>query len=198
MAKSKRSKTVALTRVQKKGKENKEKLVQKLHDALDDAVEVFVFTYEDMKSDRLNALRNHLRGKATMMLAKRTVMTHALGHTEEEEYRTGLSGLCKYLKGNSGVIASTVPQADIQAAFDKFSAEEYATTGTIAARDIIVPSGPLDHIAFPFSMEVELRGLGLPTQLKDGVINVLMATPIASAGQPITSQQARLLRHFGH
>ena len=46
------------------------------------------------------------------------------------------------------------------------------------------------------TMEPLLRKLGLPTRLVKGVVENVAETTICTEGQPLTSNQAALLRHF--
>ena len=46
----------------------------------------------------------------------------------------------------------------------------FARSGTVATETVVLPEGPLD---MPHSMEPQLRQLGLPTRLKDGMLSVL-------------------------
>ena len=50
--------------------------------------------------------------------------------------------------------------------FQSHREPEYARSGSKATQTVILDQGPLPH--FPFSMEPQLRKLGLPTTLKKG------------------------------
>lgn len=51
-------------------------------------------------------------------------------------------------------------------------------------------------MTFPGSMEVMLRGLGLKTLLKNGVIQLLADTQVCKKGDVLTPEQCRILELF--
>ena len=51
---------------------------------------------------------------------------------------------------------------------------------------------------FSHSIEPQLRQLGMPTELKKGVVNLMGHYTICKAGDKVTSEQARILKLFGH
>ncbi|KAI9344845.1 hypothetical protein DFJ73DRAFT_761679 [Zopfochytrium polystomum] len=50
--------------------------------------------------------------------------------------------------------------------------------------------------AFPNNMETQLRALGMPTALKNGVILLIKPFTVCTEGQPLTPNQAHLLKHL--
>lgn len=51
---------------------------------------------------------------------------------------------------------------------------------------------------FPHSMEPGFRKLGLPTELKNGVIHLREDFVVCKEGQTLTPERADILKHFGH
>lgn len=74
--------------------------------------------------------------------------------------------------------------------FDSFSEPDYARSGFIATETRVLPQGPL---TLDFSLEPRLRQLGLPTVLKDGVIQLLGDFTVCKDGEKITPEQGKLL-----
>lgn len=60
---------------------------------------------------------------------------------------------------------------DVLQWFNDFSEAEYARSGNIATRDVILPQGPLED--FSHTIEPHLRKLGLPTALERGVVTLI-------------------------
>lgn len=60
---------------------------------------------------------------------------------------------------------------DVLQWFKDFSEPEYARSGFVATKDVILPKGPLED--FSHSIEPHLRQLGLPTSLERGVIHLI-------------------------
>lgn len=60
---------------------------------------------------------------------------------------------------------------DVLEWFKDFRETEYARSGFVATKDVILPKGPLKD--FSHTIEPHLRRLGLPTTLDRGVINLI-------------------------
>lgn len=60
---------------------------------------------------------------------------------------------------------------DVLQWFKDYRAAEYARSGFIATKDVVLPQGPLKD--FSHTIESHLRQLGLPTSLERGVINLI-------------------------
>jgi len=120
-------------------------------------------------------------------------MIRALGSTFEDEHRQNLHKVSKCVKGDCGLLFTDKPKGDVVKFFESFSEANFARSGCVATEEISVKKGPL---AFPGNMEVMLRGLGLKTLLKDGVIQLLVDTQLCKKGDVLTPEQCRLLELF--
>uniref|UniRef100_A0A914R9C4 60S ribosomal protein L10P insertion domain-containing protein n=1 Tax=Parascaris equorum TaxID=6256 RepID=A0A914R9C4_PAREQ len=76
--------------------------------------------------------------------------------------------------------------------FNEFKESDYARGGQEATETVELPEGPLPQ--FPFSMEPQLRKLGLPTKLDKGVITLTSSYVICTEGARLSAEQARLLK----
>eukprot|EP00658_Telonema_sp_P-2_P056346 TRINITY_DN4480_c0_g1_i1.p2 TRINITY_DN4480_c0_g1~~TRINITY_DN4480_c0_g1_i1.p2 ORF type:complete len:156 (+),score=45.33 TRINITY_DN4480_c0_g1_i1:183-650(+) len=129
-------------------------------------------------------------------MGKNKVMAVAFGRDETEEYQDNTAGLGQLLmkSGESGVLMTNRTQDDVEEFFETFSISDYARSGTIANATQTMQAGPIDGLAG--SMEPQLRRLGLPTTLKNGVIVVERDYDLCVEGQVITAEQAKLLKQF--
>jgi len=66
----------------------------------------------------------------------------------------------------------------------------------VSTQSITVPAGPLE--GFEASLETYIRRLGMPTILKNGVIQLLGDHRICKEGDVLTSDQAKLIKLFGN
>ncbi len=71
-----------------------------------------------------------------------------------------------------GLLFTNKPQEEVCEWFEKFTGQDYASSGFVSLRDVNLPEGPLSQ--FPHSMEPQLRKLGMPTVLKKGDFVVLL------------------------
>jgi len=199
MPKSKRSKLVSLTKTQKKGREEKEILVEQIQKCVDKFEYIWVFNIDNMRNYYLKEVRNDLN-TSRFFFGKNKIMAKALGNTPEDEYKQNLSKLAERLVGTVGLLFTNVPPMEIQQYFDNFKKDDYARSGFIATSDFVVPAGPVtrgeDKLPFPSNMEPQLRKLGLPTTLKTGVVTCLYDYTVCRKGDTLSPEQAQLLKHF--
>ncbi|KAG4097124.1 ribosomal protein L10-domain-containing protein [Neocallimastix lanati (nom. inval.)] len=199
MPKSKRSKLVSLTKTEKKGREEKELLVEQIQKCVDRYKYIWVFNIDNMRNYYLKEVRNDWN-TSRFFFGKNKIMAKALGNTAEEEYKPNLSKLAERLVGNVGLLFTDASPKEIQEYFENFKKEDYARSGFVATEDFVVPAGPVtrgeDNLPFPSNMEPQLRKLGLPTALKKGVVTCLFDYTVCKKGDTLTPEQAQLLKHF--
>lgn len=75
--------------------------------------------------------------------------------------------------------------------FENYSKMDFAKSGFVAKETVALPAGPL--LDFSFSMEPQLRTLGLPTQLEKGVIVLREEYVVCRAGTHLSPEQAQIL-----
>jgi len=192
MPKSKRAKVVPLTKTTKKGKKQKETLIQELRDACDTFTNLYVFSVKNMRNITFKEVRKEWTG-SRFFLGKNKVMALALGKTKATEYKKNLSQVTRSISGSRGLLLTNTPKDDVIRAFEEFKEEHYARSGFIATRDFILEAGPLPQ---PFSMEPTLRKLGLPTKLKAGTILLESKVTVCQKGDTLTPEQCKILEYF--
>jgi mRNA turnover protein 4 len=191
MPKSKRNRIYSLSQTRKKGREAKSRLLQEIRDCVDKYSHVFVYSVENMRNSKLKEVRTQWRS-SRWFYGRNRVLATALGRSEAEEYREGLSSLAKLLRGNVGLFFTNQPRGDVISWFQSYSEQDHARAGFLATDDVVIQEGPLEK--FPHSMEPHLRSLGLPTSLKKGVVYLTEEYTVCREGDTLTPEQARLLK----
>ncbi|GAA6231989.1 mRNA turnover protein 4 homolog [Lates japonicus] len=194
MPKSKRDKKISLTKTAKKGLELKQKLIEELRKCVDTYRNLFIFSVENMRNNKLKDIRTAWK-HSRFFFGKNKVMMVALGKGETDEYKDNLHKVCKYLRGEVGVLFTNKTKDEVQEYFSHFKEMDFARAGNQAQMDITLDEGPLEQ--FPHSMEPQLRQLGLPTALKKGVVTLLKDHEVCKEGDVLTPEQARILKLFG-
>lgn len=140
-------------------------------------------------------------------------MQIALGKSESDELLPNLSLLSKNIKGQDsaaqsntvGIMISSLPIDEILSFFASFSKKSFARPGqqiTAACLDgtpaIVLKKGPLERhgLPMPNNMEPQLRKLGLPTELDQGVLCLRQDYTVCSPGTILTPDQAHILVRF--
>jgi len=192
MPKSKRDKDVSLTKVKKRTKEAKFSLVEAIRAAVDEYKTLFLFTVENMRTTKFVQVRQEFKRDSRFFFGKNNVMSIALGRSSEDEFKDGLHKISKRLQGQCGLMFTNRPISQVLEYFASFKELDYARAGHQVDETVTIPAGPLEH--FAFSMEPQLRKLGLPTQLQKGVITLLSDFVVCTEGDKLTPDQARVLK----
>ncbi|XP_012736844.2 mRNA turnover protein 4 homolog isoform X1 [Fundulus heteroclitus] len=193
MPKSKRDKKISLTKTAKKGLESKQKLIEELRKCVDTYRNLFIFSVENMRNNKLKDIRTSWK-HSRFFFGKNKVMIVALGKGQTDEYKDNLHKVSRYLCGEVGVLFTNKTKDEVREYFNHFKEMDYARAGNKAQMDVTLEEGPLEQ--FPHSMEPQLRQLGLPTALKKGVVTLLKAYDVCKEGDVLTPEQARLLKLF--
>ncbi|CAL1608197.1 unnamed protein product [Knipowitschia caucasica] len=194
MPKSKRDKKVSLTKTAKKGLELKQKLIEELRKCTDTYTNLFIFSVENMRNNKLKDVRTAWK-HSRFFFGKNKVMMVALGKRNTDEYKDNLHKVTKHLRGEVGVLFTNKTKEEVQEYFSLFKDVDFARAGNVAQMAVTLDEGPLEQ--FTHSMEPQLRQLGLPTALKKGVVTLLKDHEVCKEGDVLTPEQARILKLLG-
>lgn len=107
------------------------------------------------------------------------------------------------IKGQVGVLFTNTKPEEVIEWFADFKQPDYARSGNLASRTVILPAGPvMRHHSdppepFPHNEEPQLRKLGLTTSMKKGVPILHTPHKLCEKGKPLTGEQAQLLKLIG-
>ncbi|KAI5779332.1 ribosomal protein L10-domain-containing protein [Geopyxis carbonaria] len=207
MPRSKRNQVVSLTATTKKpGRENNERLFAAIQESVENYPNIFIFAVDNMRNTYLKDVRNEL-SDSRLFFGKTKVMSKALGATKETELRTNLSQLASHLAGSVGLLFTPRSPADVKEYFDNFSRSDFARMNHVSPISFTVPEGvvyasggvlPQEYdTPLPHSLEVSVRGLGMPTKLVKGKVWLDQPYEVVKEGKKMDSKQAALLKTFG-
>jgi mRNA turnover protein 4 len=207
MPKSKRSRVVHTSVVQKKpSKEKSQALYEAVQTAADTYAHIFVFDVENMRNTYLKEVRQQF-ADSRIFFGKTKVMAKALGQTRETEHAPGLWKLNQYLKGSVGLLCTNRAPEEVLQYFEEYTEIDFARAGTEASRTFTVPAGVVysrggeerveDDVALPHSLEVMVRKWGMPTRLEKGKVMLDQEFTVCEEGKELNSHQTALLKLFG-
>ncbi|KAL7269305.1 mRNA turnover and ribosome assembly protein [Rhizina undulata] len=207
MPRSKRSKVVSLTQTTKKpGRENNERLFSQIRECIDEYQTVFVFSVDNMRNTYLKDVRSDW-SDSRLFFGKTKVMAKSLGLAPEDEYRAHLSQLTPHIAGNVGLFFTNRSPQDVLDYFETFVRADFARMNFIAPMTFTVPEGIVysmggqiaaeDDVPLAHSLESTVRGLGMPTRLRNGKVTLDQEFLVCKEGQKLDSKQAALLKLFG-
>mmetsp|Transcript_31769 Transcript_31769/g.71239 ORF Transcript_31769/g.71239 Transcript_31769/m.71239 type:complete len:223 (-) Transcript_31769:124-792(-) len=197
MPKSKRAQVVHLSKVKKKPRTQKDALIDDLRATTDQFANAYVLEVENQRNKELTDVRKHFR-PGRIYLGKNKVMAVALGDCPEKECQDNIHKMTPHLQGICALLFTDQAPEEVLKFCKSFQPSVQPRCGTIATETVTLPAGPDTLVKFPFSMEVHLRKLGMPTILKDGKIILLGDYVVCTEGEMLNAQQAQLLKLLQH
>lgn len=194
MVRSKRSRVVTLTQVKPKGASSKEALINNIREACQEYRHIIVFKVSNIRNNKLKELRQEL-SNCRLFMAKRKLMTLALGETEDSEIRDGVHLISKAIVGGAGIIFANEDAQPILDRLQTYEAANFPRSGFIATDEFSIKAGILEDQ--PFAIEPQLRKLGLSTKLDNGKVRLTQDTVVCHKGQKLTPEQCKILEIFG-
>ncbi|KAF9432054.1 mRNA turnover 4 [Entomortierella beljakovae] len=197
MPKSKRNKIVSLTQTDKKGRAGKDALYDQIRECADQYKYIWVFSVENMRNTYLKNVRAEMR-TSRFFFGRTRVMAKALGTTPEEECKDNLHKLAEQLVGHVGLLFTNVTPEEVKDYFANYIESDFARSGIVATSTFVVPAGPVyrGEEVFPHNMEPQLRSLGMPTVLNNGIVTLTNEYRVCKEGQTLTPEQAQILKLF--
>lgn len=206
MPKSKRSRVVALTKTDKRStREHKSSYIEEVRTAVDNHDNLYLFSYENMRSNKFKEIRMHFRpspmndAPSRIFLGKNKLLQVALGRTSEDEYDDNLRQVSKLIAGGSvGLLFTSRPAADVEEFFANFVEEDFARAGFVSPKTVMVTNEMLE--GFPVSMMDQFRKLGLPVKASTGKLILMDGRSeycLCKESQTLSAEKCKLLVLFG-
>ncbi|CAM8901392.1 unnamed protein product [Rhodiola kirilowii] len=195
MPKSKRDRQVTLSKTKKQGRGRKEVIVNTIREAAEKFNSAYVFTFENMRNLKFKEFREQLKATSRFFLGSNKVMQVALGRSESDEIRSGISNVSKLLHGDAGLVFTNMPKEDVERLFNEYEESDFARTGSIASETVELKEGPLEQ--FTHEMEPFLRKQGMPVKLNRGVVELVADYVVCEEGKPVSPEASRILRLLG-
>lgn len=195
---------VPLTQTAKKTRDHKAGIIQDVRTNIDEQDSVYVFSYENMRSNKFKKIRLDFRepdkeGKRSrIFLGKNKLMQIALGKSPEDEYSENLRHVSKLLTGNVGMLFTSKPDDEVQKYFADFAEDDFARAGATAPREVTANNEMLYN--FPTSMVEQFRKMGLPIDVNNGKLELMGGKEkhtICKKGAELSAEDCKLLTQFG-
>lgn len=134
-----------------------------------------------------------------IMLGKNKLLQIAFGKTPEDEYSDNIRHVSKEISESVGLLFTSRPRAEVEEFFANFSEPDYARSGFVSPRDVVVTNEMLFN--HPVSMlEQTFKKLGLPVKINNGKIVLLDNKgeyKLCKEGETLSPEKCKLLTHFG-
>jgi large subunit ribosomal protein LP0 len=153
---------------------------------------ILIITVDNVGSKQMQQVRMALRGQASVLMGKNTIMRKVI--RDEAENNPKLECLLPYIVGNMGFVFSDMNLNDLRAIIEENKVPAAARGGQIAPKDVVVPAGPtaLDPGQTNF-----FQALNIATKITKGAIEILTAVQLIRAGERVTSSAVAMLNKIG-
>lgn len=192
---------MALTKTAKKTREHKTNYVDLVRCAIDANDRVYLFSYENMRSNHFKDVRLHFRAndndnggvknsmndddnnkgtnkgssssntEGRLFLGKNKLLQIALGRTNADEYSDNLHQLSKLLTGSVGILCTNQSCMNVEEYFDTLAVEDYARAGAVSSKEVVLTKEQVE--THPVSMVEQFRKLGLPVEVQNGRVSFI-------------------------
>jgi len=166
----------------------KEKYKLKLEQILGDYNNCLIVSIDNVGSLQMQKVRIALRGKATMIMGKNTMMRMIIKEAAAKNPK--LEALQQHVRGNVGLVFTNEDLKKIRAIIVEFKTPAAAKSGTLAPTDVFVPAGPtgMDPGQTGF-----FQALNIPTKIVKGAMEIINEVHLIKAGDKVTSSAVALL-----
>ncbi len=171
--------------------ETKVKIVEELTGLVNDYKVIGILNMHKMPAKQLFDIRNALRGKAKIRMAKSSLIKRAF----EAAKKDGIDGLEKHINGEVALVFTNENPFKIYRFLDENKQPAAAKPGDVAPVDIVIPAGPTQFAAGPVISEFQKAKV--KTSVENGKIVVRDDTVVAKAGTTLQKELTDFIIKFG-
>jgi len=150
---------------------------------------VLVVSVDNIGSAHLQKIRKQLRGKATILMGKNTMMRKAIRNNSERNPKWG--ALLPAIIGNVGLVFTEGDLSEIRDVLLSLKVPASAKAGIIAPQDVIIPKGQTSLEPTKTSF---LQALNIASKINKGTIEILNDVHIIKVGDKVGPSEAQLLQ----
>jgi len=151
-----------------------------------------VASLQKIRAAQLQGLRRKLKGNASFLVIKNTIIRRAVAECKD---KPGLEGLEEHLTGSNIYLFTNLNPFKLVLILQKSRVKATARAGDIASEDVIVPAGNTGLPPGPIISQ--FGSVGIPTRIESGGVWINRDTLVAKKGEAITARLANVLSKLG-
>jgi len=160
----------------------------KLYDLLDTYSKCFVVEADNVGSNQMHKIRISLRGKASILMGKNTMVRKALRTRLSSQ--PSLEKLLPFVKGNVGFVFTNDDLRTIRDLLLKERVAAPARAGAIAPVDVFIDA---QNTGFGPEKTSFFQALGIATKISKGTIEIINQVHLVVKGSKVGASEAALL-----
>ncbi|ODV69856.1 hypothetical protein HYPBUDRAFT_164442 [Hyphopichia burtonii NRRL Y-1933] len=169
-------------------RDKKVQYFSKLRQLLEDYQSIFIVGVDNVSSQQMHEIRKALRGEATVLMGKNTMVRRALRGflSELPDYEK----LLPFVKGNVGFIFTNSDLKSIRDVVVSNVVAAPAKAGAVAPKDVFIPAGNTGMEPGKTSF---FQALGVPTKIARGTIEIVSDVKVVEKDAKVGPSEATLL-----
>ncbi|CUM53672.1 60S acidic ribosomal protein P0 [Debaryomyces fabryi] len=169
-------------------REKKAQYFSKLRELLEEYKSIFIVGVDNVSSQQMHEIRKALRGEATVLMGKNTMVRRALRGflADLPEYEK----LMPFVRGNVGFIFTNGDLKTIRDTITSNVVAAPAKAGAIAPKDVWIPAGNTGMEPGKTSF---FQALGVPTKIARGTIEIVSDVKVVETNSKVGPSEATLL-----
>lgn len=169
-------------------REKKVQYFSKLRELLEEYKSIFIVGVDNVSSQQMHEIRKALRGEATVLMGKNTMVRRALRGflADLPEFEK----LMPFVRGNVGFIFTNGDLKTIRDTITSNVVAAPAKAGAIAPKDVWIPAGNTGMEPGKTSF---FQALGVPTKIARGTIEIVSDVKVVETNSKVGPSEATLL-----
>jgi len=150
---------------------------------------VLVVQVDNIGSAHMQKIRKQLRGKATILMGKNTMIRKAIRNSLERNPKW--AALLPAIIGNVGLVFTTGDLSEVRDVLTTLRVPASAKVGIFAPQDVVVPKGQTTLEPTKTSF---LQALNIASKINKGTIEILNDVNLIKTGDKVGASEAQLLQ----
>jgi len=171
--------------------ERKQNFFIKFSKLLEEYPKVIIASGDNVGSNQMQKIRIELRGKAQMVMGKKTIMRKVIRGLASEGKQSPWETVLPHVKGNIAFVFSKGDLHEVKKILEGNKVSSAARAGTIAPNDVVVPAGNTGMEPTKTSF---FQALSIPTKISKGQVEIISDVPLIRTGQKVGTSEASLLQ----
>jgi len=162
---------------------------EQLWQLLDKSSMIMIVNVDNVRSSQLQVIRHQMRGQATILMGKNTMMRKAI--RTKADNKGEYDALLQLLVGNVGLIFVHKDVREVRRIIAANLVGAPAKAGSIAPIDVVVPAG---NTGMDPNQTSFFQVLNIPTKINKGTVEIVNDVNLFKKGDKVGSSEAALLQ----
>lgn len=178
--------------------EEKQAYEEKLNSLMDKYSKILFVGVDNVRSQQIHDVRHDLRGKAVLIMGKKTLQTKIVknraekaGASENDKKFFEKAEELGLLTKNTGLLFTNSEISEITAILEKHRVQAPARVGTVSPCDVVIQAG---NTGMEPTQTSFFQALNIATKITKGTVEIISDKKVLSTGDRVDTSTAALLQ----